>query len=310
MARFPTIRLVVVLLLFATALLSCCNIEQVTNSNASDGLRTNGDALTGKRNKPDPRPWWGRDSMLTAKRWGPYQFWDTTAQLYPVMPLEDSATGFVGIGHNQFHGKWSVYFFSAELDTNNRPTALEAYFWLYAAPMSTEPRLEGTYSTAVYTGYDIRIPNDRYACLRDTIRITDRTTGHSDSVIGGVSGRYPLPDTLQATLRPIGNSQGSSKFDYTLYNIPTITAAHGNNSAQRGRVMLRWLIERYNEGNPCKGVPNPFPVVVRLYGVRTYIATRQTFGFVEDVPIDLGLQTWKPVTRQTNDGDPSDTSVR
>lgn len=186
--------------LLSLAILACCNIGSIIDGGKAIEGGRNGNPATGKRFAPDPRPWWGKDSMLTAKRWGPYQFWDTTAQLYPVMPLEDSATGFVGIGHNQYHGKWSVYFYSAEIDSNNRPTALEPYLWLYTAPISAKPESEGTYSTAVYTGYDVRIPNDRMKCLGDTIVITDRTTGHRDSVINGVSGRFPFQDTLRAAI--------------------------------------------------------------------------------------------------------------
>lgn len=289
--------------LFLLGLLSCCNIGGLVNGDKETVL--NGVPLTRTRVAPDPRPWWGQDSMVTAKRWGPYQFWDTVGRLYPVMPTEDSATGFVGIGHNQYHGKWDVFFYSAELDNNNRPTALECYLWLYAAPMSKQPESEGTYSTAVYTGYDVRIANDRMKCLGDTIVITDRTSGHTDSVIMGVSGRFPLRDTLHAAIRP-----SSPLFDYGLYYIPSITFAHGNNSVQRGRVMLRWVIERYGELHGCKTVPNPFTAVVRLYGVRHIPKSRQIMGFVEDVPVDIGLQAWKKVTSQTNDGDPSGTSVQ
>lgn len=291
--------------LLSLAILACCNIGSIIDGGKAIEGGRNGNPATGKRFAPDPRPWWGKDSMLTAKRWGPYQFWDTTAQLYPVMPLEDSATGFVGIGHNQYHGKWSVYFYSAEIDSNNRPTALEPYLWLYTAPISAKPESEGTYSTAVYTGYDVRIPNDRMKCLGDTIVITDRTTGHRDSVINGVSGRFPFQDTLRAAIKI-----GSPAFNYDVFYTPTITFAHGANTVQRGRVMLRWEMERYNELKGCKTVPNPFTVTVRLYGVRRIARFNQTFGFTEDATVGLGLQFWKPITAQTNDGDPAGTSVR
>lgn len=230
--------------LLALCFLLALEIVTYTACNSPSPVEGNGvDATT--------RLWRGGDTALLLSHWGPYQFWDYSEVIVPVVPKEDSLSRFTGeavpLGGDAI--QYSYY-----RDSSRTGTQLRLDAWIWSSVLSRDPEHEGTLLHTIWDRIKLAIPQDAFLCIRDTIQFYDRENDTHGILVHGESPIYQMKP-----LRPWVDASSPAYRPDWAYD-PTITW----NGTQRTRQRISFMFENLR-GDGCIIVP-AFPLTLTLYG--------------------------------------------